>query len=89
MTKLKLGTLLDDRPVKLNVELPASIYRDLVAYGELLAKTTGAAGPIEPVKLIAPMLERFIMTDRAFVKARRCASAAATRRAAPARNPLA
>ena len=74
MTKLKLGSLLDDRPVKLNVELPASIYRDLVAYGELLAKTTGAAGPIEPVKLIAPMLERFITTDRAFAKARRLAS---------------
>ena len=74
MTKLKLGSLLDDRPVKLNVELPASIYRDLVAYGELLAKTTGAAGPIEPVKLIAPMLQRFITTDRAFAKARRLAS---------------
>ena len=74
MTKLKLGSLLDDRPVKLNVELPASLYRDLVAYGELLAKTTGAAGPIEPVKLIAPMLERFITTDRAFAKARRLAS---------------
>ena len=74
MTKLKLGSLVDDKPVKLNVELPASIYRDLVAYGELLAKTTGAAGPIEPVKLIAPMLQRFLTTDRAFVKARRLAS---------------
>jgi hypothetical protein len=74
MTKLKLGTLLDDKPVKLNIELPASLYRDLVAYGELLARTTGAAGPIEPVKLIAPMLERFITTDRAFAKARRLAS---------------
>ena len=74
MTKLKLGPLVDDRPVKLNIELPASIYRDLVAYGELLAKTTGAAGPIEPVKLIAPMLERFITTDRVFAKARRLVS---------------
>jgi hypothetical protein len=74
MTKLKLRSFLDDKPVKLNVELPAPLYRDLVAYGELLAKTTGAAGPIEPIKLIAPMLERFIMTDRAFVKARRLAS---------------
>ena len=42
MTKLKLGSLLDDKPVKLNIELSASIYRDLVAYGELLARTTGA-----------------------------------------------
>jgi hypothetical protein len=74
MTKLKLGPLVDDKPVKLNIELPASIYRDLVAYGELLARTTGTAGPIEPARLIAPMLDRFISTDRVFAKARRTAS---------------
>jgi len=44
MTKLKLGSLVDDKPVKLNVELPASIYRDLVAYGELLARTRAPQG---------------------------------------------
>jgi hypothetical protein len=32
MTKLKLGPLVDDRPVKLSIELPASVHRDLVAY---------------------------------------------------------
>jgi hypothetical protein len=37
MTKLKLGPLVDDRPVKLSIELPASVHRDLVAYGEQLA----------------------------------------------------
>jgi hypothetical protein len=74
MTKLKLGPLVDDKPVKLNVELPASVHRDLVAYGELLARTAGAAGPTEPVKLIAPMLDRFMSTDRVFAKARRIAS---------------
>jgi len=74
MTKLKLGPLVDDKPVKLNVELPASVHRDLVANGELLARTAGAAGPIEPVKLIAPMLDRFMSTDRVFAKARRLSS---------------
>lgn len=74
MTKLKLGSLLDDRPVKLSIELPASVHRDLVAYGELLAKTNGNAGAIEPVKLIAPMLERFMATDRVFAKSRRSPS---------------
>jgi hypothetical protein len=74
MTKLKLGSLVDDRPVKLSIELPASVHRDLVAYGEQLARTAGAARPIEPVKLIAPMLERFMATDRVFAKARRIAS---------------
>lgn len=74
MTKLKLGPLVDDRPVKLSIELPASVHRDLVAYGEQLAGTAGAARPIEPVKLIAPMLERFMATDRVFAKARRLSS---------------
>ena len=74
MTKLKLGSLLDDRPVKLTIELPASVHRDLVVYGEQLARTTGATKPIEPAKLIAPMLERFMATDRVFAKARRSAS---------------
>ena len=74
MTKLKLGPLIDDRPVKLTIELPASVHRDLVAYAEQMARITGTAGPIEPVKLIAPMLERFMVTDRVFAKARRLAS---------------
>ena len=33
MAKLKLGTIEDDKPVKLTVELPAALHRDLVAYG--------------------------------------------------------
>lgn len=74
MTKFKLGPLVDDKPVRFNVELPASVHRDLVAYGEQLARTAGNARPIEPVKLIAPMLERFMATDRVFAKARRIAS---------------
>ena len=31
MTKLKLGPLPDDKPVKVTVELPASLHRDLIA----------------------------------------------------------
>jgi hypothetical protein len=69
MGKLKLSVLVDDKPVKLSVELPAQIHRDLVAYAEVLAADTGHA--IEPVKLIGPMLSRFMATDRGFAKARR------------------
>lgn len=68
MTKLKLGPIADDKPVKIALEVPAALYRDLAEYGRLLAEG-GAA--IEPAKLIAPMLERFIATDRGFAKARR------------------
>jgi len=70
MAKLKLGVIADDRPVKMTVELPASIHRDLVAYGQVLARETGQEA-VEPAKLIAPMLQRFMATDRAFAKLRR------------------
>ncbi|KAB2680911.1 DUF2274 domain-containing protein [Brucella pseudintermedia] len=69
MTKLKLGPIADDRPVKVTVELPAALHRDLTEYGRLLAEP--GTRPIEPVRLIVPMLERFIATDRGFAKARR------------------
>lgn len=70
MSKLKLGPLPDDKPVKVTVELPASVHRDLVAYAEVLGRETGQ--PVaDPVRLIVPMLERFMATDRGFAKARR------------------
>lgn len=70
MGKLKLGTIEDDKPVKLTVELPAAIHRDLIAYANALGRETGQ-GTLEPAKLIAPMLARFMATDRAFAKSRR------------------
>jgi hypothetical protein len=69
MEKLKLSAVPDDKPVKLTVELPAAVHRDLVAYAEVLGRETG--GAIEPAKLIAPMLARFMSTDRVFLRARR------------------
>lgn len=72
MTKLKLGALTDDKPVKVTVELPAAIHRNLVAYAEALGQATGQAVS-DPTKLITPMIERFMATDRAFAKARRSA----------------
>ena len=73
MTKLRLGPLPDDKPVKVTVELPAPLHRDLVAYAEVLAGESGQ--PIaDPVRLIVPMLERFIATDRGFAKARKIRS---------------
>lgn len=70
MTKLKLGPLADDKPVKVSIELPAVVHRDLVAYAEVLGRSSGQ--PVsEPAKLIVPMIARFMATDRAFAKARR------------------
>jgi hypothetical protein len=69
MPKLKLRTILDDRPVKLAIELPAQVNRDLTAYAEVLGRDLGQT--IEPAKLIGPMLARFMSTDRAFARSRR------------------
>ena len=70
MPKLKLSEILNDKPVKVTVELPAKLHRDLVAYAQVLSEEKGS--PItDPVKLIVPMLERFMATDRGFAKARR------------------
>jgi hypothetical protein len=70
MTKLKIGSLPDERAVKVHLELPASVHRDLVAYAAAVAQETGR--PVsDPSKLIAPMLARFMATDRGFAKRRR------------------
>jgi hypothetical protein len=73
MTKLKLGTIEDDKPVKLTVELPAAVHRSLVAYAEAIGREGGQAPP-DPAKLIAPMIEKFMATDRAFAKVRKHAA---------------
>lgn len=69
MGKLKLGLIADDKPVRLTIELPAEIHRDLGAYAEVLATETGQAIPRE--KLIPHMVARFMATDRGFAKTRR------------------
>ncbi len=70
MTTLKLGPIKDDKPVKITLELPADLHRDLIAYGEILGRESGGE-TVPPVKLIAPMLARFMATDRGFARARR------------------
>ena len=70
MAKLKLGPIADDKPVKVTLELPASLHRDLAAYADILAREAGQPAA-DPVRLIVPMLERFMATDRGFAKARR------------------
>jgi hypothetical protein len=66
---LKISVVPDDKPIRLTIDLPAQIHRELVAYGEAMQRETGQ--PIEPTKLIAPMLARFMSGDRGFSKAKR------------------
>jgi hypothetical protein len=68
MTKLKLGPIIDEKPVRITLEVPAALHADLQLYGRLLGEGGDA---IEPARLIVPMLQRFIATDRGFAKGRR------------------
>ena len=70
MAKLKIAALQDERPIKVTVELPAAVHRDLVAYAEALKRENGQTVS-DPRQLIAPMLKRFMATDRAFKRFRR------------------
>lgn len=71
MSKLRLGPIADDKPVKLGLELPGALYRELVAYAEVHAKATGLVEPMPPERIAVPMIERFIATDRGFATERR------------------
>lgn len=70
MSKLKLGTIEDDKPVKLTIEFPAAVHRNLVAYAEAIARESSQPAP-DPAKIVAPMIERFMATDRAFARTRK------------------
>ncbi|MGL3104737.1 DUF2274 domain-containing protein [Bradyrhizobium sp. BR 1432] len=70
MTKLRIGTLPDDKPVRIAIDLPAAVHRDLISYAEILSRETGQKIS-DPNKLIAPMVARFMATDRAFARARK------------------
>lgn len=70
MAKLKLAAFDDEKSVKVTIELPAAVHRDLVAYADVLARESGKPAS-DPLKLIAPMVARFMATDRAFARSKK------------------
>ena len=71
MTKLRLGPILDEKPVKLTIELPGRLHRALVDYAAVHAQENGMAAPLPDERLAPPILERFIAADRAFSRVRK------------------
>jgi hypothetical protein len=69
MSKLKLGAIEDDKPVKLTVEFAGQVHRNLLAYVEAIGRESGQPPP-DPVKIVPLMVERFIASDRAFARTR-------------------
>lgn len=72
MTRLKLADLSDEKPVGLTIEVSARLHRELLAYATAL-NGGDAKGAPTPERLIPPMIERFIATDRSYAKSRRTA----------------
>ena len=70
MTRLTLADLADEKPVRLTVEVSARLHRALLACAAVL-NGGDAKGAPPPERLIPPMIERFIATDRSYAKSRR------------------
>jgi hypothetical protein len=70
MTRLKLADLADEKPVRVTIEISARLHRDLFAYAVAINGGEAKGAPtIE--RIVAPMLTRFIASDREFAKVRR------------------
>lgn len=70
MTRLKLADLTDEKPLRVTIELPARLHRNLLAYAIAINGGEAKGAPaIE--RIIPPMLERFVSSDREFSKARK------------------
>lgn len=75
MTRLKLEDLADEKPVRLTLEMSARLHRELLAYATALNGGDSKGAPT-PERLIPPMIERFIQSDRAFGRSRRASAGA-------------
>lgn len=71
MTKLRLGPIAEEKPVKLTLEITGELMREIGDYAQIHAKLTGLAAPLPPERIIPAMIERFIAGDREFAKQRR------------------
>ena len=66
MSKLRLGPIGDDKPIKITLDLPAAVHRDLLAYAKIHATEYDLDAPLPVERLMVPMLERFMASDRGF-----------------------
>lgn len=66
---LKLGKLPDRTPAKLTILLDPDLLAALNAYADIYEATYGKREPIE--QLAPVMIERFLMSDAAFKRARK------------------
>ncbi|WP_017670748.1 DUF2274 domain-containing protein [Blastomonas sp. AAP53] len=65
MTRLSLADIADEKPVRLNIEIPARLHRELLDYCAALGAGQTAGLP-PPERVVPVMIERFIATDRSY-----------------------
>jgi hypothetical protein len=70
MTRLTLADFANEKPVRLTVEVSARLHREMLTYATVLNGGDTKGAPT-PERLIPPMIERFIATDRSYNKTRR------------------
>lgn len=71
MSRLRLGPVGDDKPVKLTLEISPSLLTEIHLYSEVHARLTGRSAALTPERLILPIVELFIASDREFIRQRR------------------
>lgn len=71
MSRLRLGAIAEDKPVKITVELNGGIVRDLADYSRVHAAANNLADPLPAERLVPAMIEAFMAGDREFRKLRR------------------
>lgn len=69
MMKLKLGPIPDDKPVRLTIILSAELAALLRTYADAVG--SGISKPVTVERIVPHILERFIRTDRVFMRTRR------------------
>jgi len=71
MATLKITSVMDEKPVKLTVELPAHVFRDLKAYAEIMMTSEKGASRVDEPHLAARMIQHFMLEDRVFRRERK------------------
>jgi hypothetical protein len=69
MMTLKLGPIPDDKPVRMTISPPAELAALLRTYADAVG--LGNSNPVTVERIVPHILERFIRTDRAFMRTRR------------------
>lgn len=67
--KLKLGPIPDDKPVRMTISLSPELAALLRTYADAVG--SGNSNPVTVERIVPHILERFIRTDRAFMRTRR------------------